>query len=171
MIPYFQAGQSFVVAKGNPKAINTTDDLCGKSVAAETGTTEVDYVNGVGDYKGDGLSKQCTDKGKPKIDMKEFPKDTDALAALLGGQVDAYFADTPPAAYYTIAHAGPVRPVGRSRRSSRSRPGSASRRTRQALRDAVKAALLSMIADGSYQAILAKYHVEDGAVTPADINK
>ena len=37
MIPYFKAGQSFVVAKGNPKAINTTMDLCGKSVAAETG--------------------------------------------------------------------------------------------------------------------------------------
>jgi hypothetical protein len=104
MVPYFQAGQSFVVAKGNPKAINTTADLCGKSVAAETGTTEVDYVNGVGDYKGKGLSKACTDAGKAKIDMKEFPKDTDALSALLGGQVDAYFADTPPAAYYTIQH-------------------------------------------------------------------
>ena len=38
MIPFFQAGQSFVVAKGNPKAINTTDDLCGKAIASESGT-------------------------------------------------------------------------------------------------------------------------------------
>jgi polar amino acid transport system substrate-binding protein len=174
MIPYFQAGQSFVVAKGNPKAINTTDDLCGKSVAAETGTTEVDYVNGVGDYKGDGLSKQCTDKGKPKIDMKEFPKDTDALAALLGGQVDAYFADTPPAAYYTIAHADQfdlsgipaLQPIKAGISVAKTSDGKHS-----PVYDAVKTALLSMIADGSYQAILAKYHVDDGAVTPADINK
>ena len=44
MIPYFQAGQSFVVAKGNPKGITATTDLCGKNIAAETGTTEVNYL-------------------------------------------------------------------------------------------------------------------------------
>ena len=33
MIPYFQAGQAFLVAKGNPEGIKTVDDLCGKSVA------------------------------------------------------------------------------------------------------------------------------------------
>ena len=51
MIPYFQAGQAFVVAKGNPDDIKTTDDLCGKAVGGENGTTEVDYLNGTGDYK------------------------------------------------------------------------------------------------------------------------
>jgi len=30
-IPYFEAGQSMVAAKGNPQNINTTLDLCGKS--------------------------------------------------------------------------------------------------------------------------------------------
>ena len=74
MIPYFQAGQSFVVAKGNPQGIKTTDDLCGKSVAAETGTTEVDYLNGTGDYKGTGLSKACTDKGKAEDRHEGVPQ-------------------------------------------------------------------------------------------------
>ncbi len=96
--------------------------------------------------------------------MKEFPKDTDALSALLGGQVDAYFADTPPAAYYTIQHPDQFERRG-SRRCSPSRPGSASRRTRPASTPAVVAALQSMIADGTYAAILKKYNVEDGAVT------
>lgn len=168
MVPYFQAGQSFVVAKGNPKAINATTDLCGKSVAAETGTTEVDYVNGVGDYKGKGLSKACTDAGKAKIDMKEFPKDTDALSALLGGQVDAYFADTPPAAYYTIQHPDqfdlsgipPLQPI---------KAGISVPKDKTALHASVVAALQAMIADGSYAAILKKYNVEDGAVTATDV--
>jgi polar amino acid transport system substrate-binding protein len=170
MIPYFKAGQSFVVAKGNPKAIKATTDLCGKAVAAETGTTEVDYVNGTGDYKTSGLSKACTDAGKPKIDMKEFQKDTDALTALLGGQVDTYFADTPPAAYYTIQHPDqfelsgipPLQPAVTGISVPKDKTG---------LRDAVKAALLSMVADGSYQAILAKYNVADGALTAAEVNK
>jgi len=168
MIPYFQAGQSFVVAKGNPKAINATTDLCGKAVAAETGTTEVDYVNGVGDYKGKGLSKACTDAGKAKIDMKEFPKDTDALSALLGGQVDAYFADTPPAAYYTIQHPDqfelsgipPLQPI---------KAGISVPKNKTGLHASVVGALQSMIADGSYGAILKKYNVEDGAVTASDV--
>ena len=74
MIPYFKAGQSFVVAKGNPKAINATTDLCGKSVAAEQGTTEVDYVNGTGDYKGKGLSRRAPTQARPAIDMKTVPE-------------------------------------------------------------------------------------------------
>lgn len=168
MIPYFQAGQSFVVAKGNPKALNTTTDLCGKSIAAETGTTEVEYVNGTGDYKGKGLSKACTDAGKTKIDMKEFQKDTDALTALLGGQVDAYFADTPPAAYYTIQHPDQFELSGIPALQP-IKAGISIPKDKTGLRDAVKAALLSMMADGKYQEILKKYNVADGAVQPSDI--
>ena len=106
MITYFQAGQSFLVAKGNPQNIKTQQDLCGKAIAAETGTTEVDYLNGTGDYEGQGLSsEQCTKAGKAKISVKTFEKDSDALLALQGGQVDAYFADSPVAGYYAIQHA------------------------------------------------------------------
>jgi polar amino acid transport system substrate-binding protein len=170
MVPYFKAGQSFVVAKGNPKAINATSDLCGKAVAAETGTTEVDYVNGTGDYKTSGLSKACTDAGKPKIDMKEFQKDTDALTALLGGQVDAYFADAPPAAYYTIQHPDQFELSGIPSLSP-AVTGISVPKDKTGLRDAVKAALLSMIADGAYKTILTKYNVADGALTPAEVNK
>jgi polar amino acid transport system substrate-binding protein len=72
MIPYFQAGQAFVVAKGNPAGIHEELDLCGKKAAAETGTTEVDYVNGTGDYAGAGLNKKCVDAGKAAVDMQQF---------------------------------------------------------------------------------------------------
>src|SRR5947207_15945348 len=51
MIPYFKAGQSFVAAKGNPKGIKSKDDLCGKTVAVQEATTELDYLQGTGDYK------------------------------------------------------------------------------------------------------------------------
>jgi polar amino acid transport system substrate-binding protein len=168
MIPYFQAGQSFVVAKGNPKGINATTDLCGKAVAAETGTTEVNYLNGTGAYKGKGLSAACVAAGKGKIDVKEFTKDTEALAALLGAQVDAYFADSPTAANYTIQHADqfdlsgipPLDPAPEGISVPKDKTG---------LRDAVKAALLSMIDDGTYLTILKKYKVETGAVEASAI--
>jgi len=168
MIPHFQAGQSFVVAKGNPKAINTLDDLCGKSVGAETGTTEVQYLNGTGDYKGKGLSAACTAKGKGAIDVKEFTKDTEALSALLGSQVDAYFADSPVAGYYTVQHPDqfelsaipPLQPI---------KVGISVAKDKTGLRDAVKAALISMVNDGTYLTILKKYGVETGAILVTDI--
>jgi polar amino acid transport system substrate-binding protein len=170
MVAYFQAGQSFVVAKGNPKSINTTDDLCGKAIAAETGTTEVDYLNGTGDYKGKGLSAACEAKGKGKIDVKEFPKDTDALAALLGGQVDAYFADSPVAGYYTVQHPDQFQLSGVPPLAT-ALEGISIPKDKTGLRDGVKAALLSMINDGTYQNILKKYGVDSGAVTAADVSK
>ena len=162
MIPYFQAGQSFVVAVGNPAGINTTDDLCGKKVGAETGTTEVDYLAKT-------LSPACVSKGKPAIVSKSFGKDSDALLALQSGQVDAYFADTPPAAFYTIQHPDqfvlapipPLAPAFAGISVLKSNPG---------LRDAVQQALLSMVSDGTYLTILKKYAVDSGALTAADIS-
>jgi polar amino acid transport system substrate-binding protein len=161
MIPYFKAGQSFVVAVGNPAGINTTDDLCGKKVGAETGTTEVDYIAKT-------LSPACVSKGKPAIVAKTFGKDSDALLALQAGQVDSYFADTPPAAYYTIQHPDqfvlapvpPLAPIIVGISVLKSNPG---------LRDAVQQALLSMVSDGTYLAILKKYAVDGGALTADQI--
>jgi polar amino acid transport system substrate-binding protein len=168
MIPYFQAGQSFVVAKGNPKAINTTDDLCGKTIAAESGTTEADYINGTGDYKTSGLSKACTSKGKAAIDLKLFQKDSDALLALSAGQVDAYFADSPVAGYYTVQKPDQFALSGVPPLQT-AKEGISVAKDKTGLRDAVKAALLSMINDGTYMTILKKYGVETGAIQASDI--
>jgi len=160
MIPYFQAGQSFVVAVGNPAGIKTTADLCGKKVGAETGTTEVDYMNKT-------LTPACTAKGMPAIVAKTFGKDSDALLALQAGQVDAYFADTPPAAYYTIKHPdqfvlAPIPPL------TPAFAGISVLKSNTGLRDTVQSALVAMINDGTYLSILKQNAVDSGAVTAAD---
>jgi len=165
MIPFYQAGQSFVVAKGNPSNIKTQDDLCGKAIAAETGTTEVDYLQGTGDYKGSGLSKACTDKGKAAINIKQFQKDSDALLALQSGQVDAYFADSPVAGYYTVQKPDQFELSGLT--LGVALEGISVPKTKTGLRDAVQAALVSMIDDGTYLTILKKYGDDPGAITSA----
>jgi polar amino acid transport system substrate-binding protein len=168
MIPYFQAGQSFVVAVGNPAGITTQDDLCGKAIAAETGTTEVDYLNGTGDYKGQGLSKACTAKGKPAINVTSFAKDTDALLALQTGKVDAYFADSPVAGYYTVQHPDQFALSGVELGVALEGISVQNDDTHKDLVMGVQQALVSMINDGSYAAILQKYGVQDDAIT-ADV--
>lgn len=166
MIPFFQAGQSFVVAAGNPKNIKTQDDLCGKAIAAESGTTELDYLQGTGDYKGQGLSAACTKNGKAAINIKSFAKDSDALLALQSGQVDSYFADSPVAGYYTVQHPDQFALSGLT--LGVALEGLSVNKTNTGLRDAIQAALVSMINDGTYATILKKYGVESGAIT-ADV--
>jgi polar amino acid transport system substrate-binding protein len=167
MIPYFKAGQSFVVAKGNPKAISKPLDLCGKSVAVESGTTEADYVKGTGDYKGGGLNKQCADAGQPEVNLKEFQKDSDALLALTAGQVDSYFADSPVAGYYTVQQPDQFELSGVTVEIANE--GISVPKDKKDLANGVLAALKSMAEDGTYVDILSKYGLQDGAVDVSEM--
>jgi polar amino acid transport system substrate-binding protein len=169
MLPYFQAGQAFAVLKGNPAAIAAELDLCGKKVGAETSTTEIQYLEGTDLYvDSGGLKKKCTDAGKAAPEAVPFEKDPDAFLALTAKQVDVYFADLPVVAYYVQAQpdqfeVAPIEPL------SPIKAGISVPQDKTAVRDAVKAALVAMMNDGSYLEILKKYSVDAGALKPADV--
>jgi polar amino acid transport system substrate-binding protein len=171
-IPYFQAGQSFVTLKGNPEKINGPMDLCGKSAAAESGTTEVDYLQGTGGYKDNGLTQQCVKAGKKPINVVITQKDSDAYQQLQASKVSVYSTDTPVAAYYVLQNsdqfqtAGPVmEPIP----EGIGVPCGVSDCSKAPLSDvgkAVETALKSMQTDGTYAKILAQWKLSDGAVKP-----
>lgn len=170
MIPYFQAGQSMVAAKGNPQNINSVADLCGKSAAAESGTIEADLLNGEASYKGKGLSEQCVKDGKQPITVVITQKDSDALQQLQAGKVVVYFADSPVAAHYTVEHPDQFQLVGQiidPSPQSIGLPCDAKDCTNAPLTplgETVKAALKSMMDDGTYTKILTKWNLMDSAV-------
>ncbi len=170
-IEYLQVGQSILVAKGNPQNINAPTDLCGKSVAAESGTTEVDYLQGTGDYKGAGLAADCSKAGKPAVTVVVTQKDSDALQQLQAGKVTAYFADTPVAGQYAAQNPDQFQLVGQPIQPMPvgiAIPCGQADCTNAPLTPlglAVKAALKSMMADGTYLKILDKYGAKDSAVT------
>ena len=172
MIPYFAAGQSFVVLKGNPQSINTIDDLCGKTVAAEKGTIEADHVGGTGSgYDNtNSLNATCTKDGKQAITLKQFDADTDALLALQAGTVAAHFTDEPVAGYEVSKGAGKFDLAPSSMTLERGAEGISVQKSHSALRDEVKKDLLAMISDGTYTKILTTWGVQSGAVAAADVN-
>jgi polar amino acid transport system substrate-binding protein len=171
-IEYLTAGQSMVAVKGNPGNINSPTDLCGKSAAAESGTTEADYLQGTGDYKGAGLPADCAKAGKPPVNVVVTQKDTDALQQLQAGKVSVYFADSPVAGYYVSQHSDQFQLVGQVIEPA---PvgigipcGGAADCTNAPLTplgQAVQTALKSMMADGTYAKILGNYGLTSGAVT------
>jgi polar amino acid transport system substrate-binding protein len=166
MIPYFSAGQSFVVQKGNPAAINTLDDLCGKTVAAEKGTVEADHITGgaSGYDNTTALSPLCTSKGKKPITLKVFDADTAALLALQSGTVQAHFTDEPVANYEVTNGKGKFE-VASALTLEKAAEGICVTKNHTGLRDAVKAAVQQMMDDGTYLQILTKWNVQSGALT------
>ena len=172
MIPYFIAGQSFVAAKGNPAKITTAMDLCGQSVAAESGTTEAAWLQGSGDYAGKGLSDQCKAAGKQPPTVVVTQKDSDALQQLQSGKVVVYDTDSPVAAYYTVQHPDQFEVVGQvvePIQEGISVPCGLADCTNaplSAVGQAIKTALDSMMQDGTYLKILTKWNLASSAVKP-----
>ncbi len=170
-IHYLDVGQSILVAKGNPKNLTGPADLCGQSVAAESGTTEVDYLQGTGDYKGKGLPPICAQAGKPDPTVVATQKDSDALQQLQAGKVVAYFADTPVAGQYAAKNpdqfqllGNPIEPAPVGIGVACGDAADCTSAPLSPLGEAVKSALQSMITDGTYLKILQKYGAQDSAI-------
>jgi len=170
-IPYFQGGQSMIATTGNPQNINSPADLCAKSAAAVTGYGASDYLHGVNSYAGTGLPAICIAAGKPAVNVVITQTDADALQQLRSGAVAAFFIDTPVAAYYVVQHPDQFQLVGQvidpilvgigvpcSQSDCTDAPLTP-------LGEKIQTALKSMMADGVYAKILAKWDLLSGAVT------
>jgi polar amino acid transport system substrate-binding protein len=169
-VPYIKAGQSFVALKGNPENITGAMDLCGKKVAAESGTVEVDYLKGTGDYEGKGLTQECEKAGKKAVSVVVTQKDSDAFQQLQSKKVSAYATDSPVAAYYLIEHGDKFQTVGEVIESLPEGIGipceaaDCSTAPFSALGKAIENAFKAMLADGAYDAILAKWQMAGGSI-------
>jgi polar amino acid transport system substrate-binding protein len=146
-VDYLNVGMSLMVRNGNPQHITGLASLSGHSVAVEVGTTERDVLS----KENATLAKQYR---KP-IGIHVFSRDTDAATALATGKVDAYFADSPPVAYYVskapgqFAFAGPqinAAPIG-----------IAVRKSDTPLRHAIAKGIQRIYADGTMKRILTQW--------------
>jgi polar amino acid transport system substrate-binding protein len=161
-VDYFTAGTGILLPKGNPKHISSLDDLCGKTVTLQRGTTQADIA--------DAQAQKCQTDGKPKMTVLKFDKDTDALQQVKIGRGDADMNDFPVAAYNAKTSGGGNDFEVAGQQFQSAPYGIAIRKDSTQLRDAVQAALKAIIADGTYDKILTDWTVTAGALKTADIN-
>jgi polar amino acid transport system substrate-binding protein len=161
-IDYFNAGTSILVKKGNPEGIQSLDDLCGKTIALQKGTTQVDVATA--------QQSKCQAAGKPKINVLTYDKDTDAQLQVRSGRAIADMNDFPVAAYaaQTIGGGNDFEVVGEQIQAGPY--GIGVRKDDTQLRNALQNALKAIIADGTYDQILQKWNVTKGALKTAAIN-
>jgi len=161
-VDYFNAGTSILVKKGNPENINGLDDLCGKTIALQRGTTQEDVAKA--------QQAKCTAAGKGPIKVLTFDKDTDALLQIRGGRAVADMNDFPVAAYNakTAGGGNEFEVVGEQIEAGPY--GIGVRKEDTSLRDAISAVLKALLTDGTYDKILAKWDVTQGALKTAAVN-
>jgi polar amino acid transport system substrate-binding protein len=161
-VDYFTAGTSILVQKGNPKGIRTLDDLCGKVVALQKGTTS----EGIARKQ----STKCTQDGNKAITLQTFDTDPEALLRLKQGASVADLNDFPVAAYNAKTSGGGKDFEVIGDQIEAGPYGIAVSKENTQLRDALQAAVKAVIDNGQYARIMAKWNVTAGAVTEAKIN-
>ncbi|WP_225994762.1 ABC transporter substrate-binding protein [Streptomyces arboris] len=166
-VDYSVSGSGIMVVKGNPEKITTLDDLCGKKVAVQAATNQLDLLKE--------HQKACEKAGAGEIGIQTFPKDSDAQLALRADKVIAQVL-TKPAAGWTAKTADGgnafevVDDPAASGGYNASPNGIAVSKKLPELTDAIQKALQSLIDDGTATKIFEKYGVASIAVMEATRN-
>lgn len=158
-VTYFTAGTTWAVQAGNPKNVNI-DSACGLKVAVQTGTVQVDDINA--------RSAACTKAGKPAINIEKYQLQTDATTAVISGKDVAMLADSPVTGYAVSQSAGKLQLLGAS--YGNAPYGIAVPKSSGTFKDAILAAMKTLIANGTYNTILTKWGVQSGAIATPVIN-
>jgi polar amino acid transport system substrate-binding protein len=138
--PHYCSG-GVIIAKD--PAIKGAKDLAGKVVSVQTGTTYLENVKKVASVK----------------EIKNFPQDTDARAALVSGRVDAWVTDRFVAKASLDANPGAGMHMGDFLFVERI--ASAVAKGNTSLSGEVNKALQAILADGTYATISKKWFNED----------
>ncbi|WP_214367924.1 ABC transporter substrate-binding protein [Pseudonocardia sp. H11422] len=157
MISYFSAGTSLATRSGNPDRV-TVDTLCGRAIGVLAGTVQVEDLAE--------RTASCVDNGKAPIQVIELQQQTDVTPALTSNRIVGMLADGPVVAYAVQTAGNQLQVVGPQYDTApygivlaKNQPGFAS---------AVQGAVQALIADGSYEAILDKWGVGEGAIPSAE---
>jgi polar amino acid transport system substrate-binding protein len=167
-VTYFKAGTSIAVKKDNPLGIKSADDLCGKKVAAEKGTVQLDsltkdIVDGAPTLRG-----TCKKNGKPVPVAVPLPDQNAVNSALIAGRAEAFTADSPVVEYQVKVTNGAIEQGGTA--TDVAPYGIAISKRSGALKDAVQKAVQKLMDDGTYTTIMQTWGLTGGAIDQAKIN-
>ena len=158
-VDYFQAGEGVYAKSSAAVTFTGLRSFCGFSVAVETSTTEQsDAVK---------TAKACP-KSK-KLTVLPYPTQTEADLAVSSGHATFGFLDSQVAGYVVSQSQGVFKLVGKAIEVAPYGIATPKNTTGKKLAVAIQAAVKTLIANGTYGAILKKWGVTGGALTSSQI--
>ena len=170
-ITYYKAGEAWVIKSAGGPTVNTAADMCGHTVAVQTGTTEESDAWGfmgqqVGGTAISGDKNNCTAAGKQDIKVVSFEKQTDVTSALLSGRAEIMWADQPVSGYAVKQNSDKLKLGGQACSVA---PYGIALVKGSPLEQAITDAIKHLMDSGYYTTILSTWGVKDGAITSSDV--
>jgi polar amino acid transport system substrate-binding protein len=160
-VDYFLTGQAIVVKKGNPEGIHGIAELCGKSVAVLKASTQEKLLGQFND-------EECAGNA---ITIDSFPSDKDALLQVQSGRDVASFTQDAVGAYNSATIGGGNQfEIANSEALLPTPVGMVFDKKDTQLRDAFKAAIEKLVANGTYEQLLTKYQLTSGDIKTVTVN-
>jgi len=161
-VDYINVGNDILVGAGNPHHVASLTDLCGLSVAGETGTTvatSVAYVN----------AQYCHPKGLPPVSLQLYPGQPSVILALESGRADAYIVGATGAVGFDKSANNKLQIV-HLKNFEVAPYGIAVPKSSTKLARALQTALNSLIKSGTYGTLLKRWGLASTALTRATID-
>jgi polar amino acid transport system substrate-binding protein len=157
-VDYASVGESFYTKTQGGVTISTINDICGKSVSVEKGTTE--------QMDAQTQSGKCKKAGKPGVNVLVFPDQNGANLAVSSGKAQLGFADTPPVDYQVKQSNGQFKLVGAAFATA---PYGLAVPKKLGMTKAVEAALKVLISNGTYSSIFNHWGLKDVAINASQV--
>jgi len=156
-VDYFQAGEGVYVKKSSSYNFKNLQSFCGYTVAVESGTSELTDAKAV----------KCMN-GKT-VKVLSFATQNTANLAVSSGQAQFGFLDSQVAGYVVSISGGAFRLTGKPINVFPYGIATAKTPTGLALAKALQAAFKTLVANGTYHAILAHWGVTAGALSASQM--
>ncbi|SCG64222.1 transporter substrate-binding domain-containing protein [Micromonospora coxensis] len=163
-VDYSASGTGFLVRTGNPAGVKTVADLCGRTVAVQKASNQ---AKNLATYSKD----SCAGKA---IEVKEYPENPQAVQALIAGNVEVVAATRVNLVDTAATLAGKAELVADPSAPNgwlASPNGFGFLKANKELAEAYRAAVQSLIDDGTYGKILAQWKQTPIAIEKATIDQ
>jgi polar amino acid transport system substrate-binding protein len=158
-VTYYSAGISFYAKGSSNPGVTKISDLCGKKVAVEKGTVELEEANK--------QSGKCTKEGKPAVSVLSYTGQNPVTLAIASGRAELGMVDSPVAAYQIKQTGGQFKLVGESYSFA---PYGIAIPKHSGMAAPTLAALKVLMSNGTYGQILTKWGIQSGAISNPKIN-
>jgi polar amino acid transport system substrate-binding protein len=158
IVDYNRNTSTFLVAQGS-KMISAKSDICGKTVAIEKGTAQVDYMSQ--------QTADCKAAGKQGVTVSVFPSLDSAVLAVRSGRAFATTANASTINYIAKQSNGALVAGGPSYFSVLT---GVLTPKKSPLTKPIQAALQAIVDDGSYLKVLNKYGAEQSGLHTITVN-
>ena len=155
MVSFFQSGSQYLVRSDDTKGpVNSFSDLCGRSVALQSGSYEMTYAEDAG--------KECAAAGKPAVNIQGYKTQDQATLAVTSGRADATGMGAEVAGYIAQQSKGKLKTAGNVFHTVE---GGIALPKGSKLSTAFQAAFNKLISNGKYNEIFAKWGLDSAKIT------